>query len=474
MNQTLKIVVPIVVLMAVIFGITFFSRYAPKEDETQTQVSSEPPLRFGSTTRMWNPVGSLQDQIFPGFYEAQADALGTKNRTSFWFENRNPSPVTLQVAFVSCTQCSGGRVAAVPPDVTRQIIEMSIISGLPQGLCSGLPVGMVGPAARLHPDRLEWQSHTFKDNPNASFTVPPVNNPDGWTPQWGMLELMFSAAPGPKTLSADFIVGVESTKKTERTHFEVTFEGVDPFELSEKTFSVGELTETSEPKKFEVLLYSLTRGPNGVAGSDLNPPSVSVELPQKSAGEPGPFVAVSAPVRVPEKDLVQLSMELSGKNGKYIRVEAAYRMTVTVNPKVGDKRVDLGPLERDIWVSVPGTPGTRSIRVSGLVRGPVWLEDNRKELRLNDKFASGTREEFRLVTQEKDAELVEVPSLRSPEGFGVELKKLPPGLERGNYALIVTVPEKKFIGAWNGTIVLELKGPNPQRIRIPVKGKGDR
>jgi hypothetical protein len=58
--------------------------------------------------------------------------------------------------------------------------------------------------------------------------------------------------------------------------------------------------------------------------------------------------------------------------------------------------------------------------------------------------------------------------------MAVTLTKLPPGGDRGYYAIEVTVPKEKQIGVWNGQIVLELKGPGAQRIRIPVRGKGDR
>ncbi len=56
----------------------------------------------------------------------------------------------------------------------------------------------------------------------------------------------------------------------------------------------------------------------------------------------------------------------------------------------------------------------------------------------------------------------------------VEFEKLPPSSDRGYYSLKVTVPKGQQLGTWNGVIVLELKGPTPQRIRIPVRGKGER
>src|SRR5687767_6414333 len=85
---TLKVAIPIAVLMAVIFGVTFFAQYTPRTDdpdEKGIKGSNEPPLRFFSSARQWNPdpFASLQDRLFPGFYEVQANAAGTPNSASF-------------------------------------------------------------------------------------------------------------------------------------------------------------------------------------------------------------------------------------------------------------------------------------------------------------------------------------------------------------------------------------------------------
>jgi hypothetical protein len=474
MNQTLKILIPIVVLMAVVFGITFFAQYSPnRKDETDAGVNREPPLRFFSSERRWNPIGSLQDQIFPGYYEAQSDAAGPKNSATFWFENRNRSSVSMQLKRISCTACSGGRVAPIPPDVTSQILQMSVLSGLPQGLFSGLPIGMVGPAANLDSDRLKWQAYTFKDDPHPTYTVPAAGNPDGWSPQWGILELQFVVGLVPKTLIAAFDLHVDGTNQTEEAEFKISYEGVDPFDLLAMPIDAGELDEKSEPKKFEITVFSSTRGPNRSGLGDLQTPVARVDMSHNSVGEPGPFVSVSKPVRVPEDALESIAVEASNHHKRFMRVEAAYRMTITVAPKVGDQRADLGPLERDVWVSVPGAAVSKPIHVAALIRGPIFLDDNRKDIAITYPYAKGVTEKYTLVTLQRDAELKVVDECK-PDEMKVTLEKLPPASDRGYYSIIVTVPREKLVGAWSGVVVLELKGPNPQRIRIPVRGKGER
>ncbi|MFO0823423.1 MAG: hypothetical protein U0792_09960 [Gemmataceae bacterium] len=472
MKNNLKIAIPIGVLMAIIFGITFFSRYAPEDDggTKGTAQAKEPPLRFFTSSRSWDPFGSPQDRIFPGFYELQRDAAGQPNAAAFWFENRNDKSVTMQLHHVSCNACSGARLAPIPPDVSRQILQMTAVSSLPGGLFSPFPTGMVGPAANLR--QLEWQGAAFRDNPKAEYKVPAAANTDGWSPQWGILELRFSVGViGPKPIEADFNVQVDGTQQIGTAKFKIAFVGVEAFDLSLDVVEVGELEETSSPTQHEVIVYSSTRGPNTPGGDDLRSLKTAVELPNGVVGESGPFVTISEPVRIPESEYLNLAEKMH----KPVRIEDAYRYTITVSPKVGDKRVDLGPLERDIHISTPDF--RKTVRIRGTVRGSVWLGDNQRAIDLRAyKFESGTAPPaFDLHTDKPDQELVLVkddPAV--PEKVELRLEKQPPAPDRGNYKLHVSVPPGAKSGSWSGFVVLELKGPPPQRIRIPIKGNGTR
>lgn len=474
MKQTLRIAIPLVVLVTVVFAVTYFSQYTRTVEEEKQSKSPEPPLRFGSSIRLWNPAGSLQDQAFPGFYERQGDAAGPKNTAGFWFENRNNSSVTMRLKGVSCTSCSGGRLAVLPPAVTRDIIQSAVLQGLPQGLASALPLAIVGPAAELDPARglLQWQQYNFRDSPNATFGVPPANNPDGWTPQWGILELMFSVGElGPKSIKADFDVQIDATRQFSTFEFQLAFEGVDPFGVSTREIKVGEIRETTRPQQHEIVVYSSTRGPGSALG-DLAEPVVSVDMPSGVTGEPGPFVTVGKPVRIPETELIPMTIALSEAEKRPVRFRAGYRLPVTVNPQIGDKKIDLGPLERVISVTVPNTIATRTVAVNGVVRGGVWLDDDRRELRVSHAYSRAATETYRIVTEKPDADVELVPAACEPDFLKVSLEKLPPAADRGYYALKLVVPAESKRGPWSGMVVLRLKGPSPQQIRIPVHGKG--
>ena len=520
-KSTLKILVPIVALVAVIFGITFFAQYTPpSEDPLKPQKgdNNEPPLRFFSAKRTWSPPSfqppareqpldfrgmpllapaafsadpnfpfeySLQDRAYQGFFEVKDDAAGLKHAASFWFENLHQHPVSLRLKSVSCTSCSGGRIAAIPPDVTRQILQMSRISALPQGFVSGLPVGMVGPAANLDESHLRWEQYVFRDTPDATFHVPPAGeNPSGWTPQWGILQLQFSVGVlGPKQLEAKFETTVEGTKIQKEDTFSIFSFGVNAFDLTRSTIDLGELNDKSEPRQFEVILYSSTRGHNRMGPGemgDLAVPSVSIRMPLSQGGDPGEFVKISPPERIPDHELTRVAEMIAeeSQRQKVARVEAAYRFIVTVNPQVKNQSIDIGQLERDIWFGIPGSQ-ERLLQVKGMVSGAVWLDNNLSSIDMQGfPLMKGASKRLTLVSARRDA-VIELDKEHSrPNYLKIFLEKdpNPPSADRGYYKLTVEVPSSKESiqvrpGTWSGEIVLKVNGPTIQRVRIPIKGR---
>ncbi len=87
---------------------------------------------------------SLQDRLYQGIYESSHEV---KRHTQFWFENRNLKGVTVGLADINCGACSGGRVTAIPQDVTRNLMQYTALSTLPIGPFNGLSLSMVQPAA---------------------------------------------------------------------------------------------------------------------------------------------------------------------------------------------------------------------------------------------------------------------------------------------------------------------------------------
>ena len=466
--STLKILVPIVLLVGVVFAITYFSQYTPPEPEDKlinVAVTSKKPLRFFSTIRHWDPIGSLQDQIFPGYFEQGQ----TVNAASFWFENRNTVPVHMQLKYVSCTSCSGGQVAAIPPDVTKQILQMTAISTLPQGLVSGMPLALAVPAAHLDRQRgsLKWQYHKFDKAPiEVKYEIPAAPTGDKWAEQWAILDLQFQVKPNGARLTAEFLTRLEGSEEIADERFGIEYTAAEPFEFDKTTIEVGELTDASPTQHHEVLVYSSTRGE-----AELAKLIGLVSMPPGSLGEAGPFVTVGKMIPFPDSKLEPLAIQISRKSERPVRVQSAFRIPVTVNAKVGEAKLDIGTVER--LIAFTQGSDTKQIRLKGSMRGPANIV-GAKELSFG-AFASSDAQtaSVTIETERSGVELEIVKELTVPSYLKVELVKQPDNGERGTFRLKATIPAGEQLGEIrDGLVVLQAKGPNPLRLRIPVTGRG--
>ena len=468
--STLKILVPLVLLVGVIFAITYFSQYTPPEPDEPTidpkTVQLKKPLRFFSTIRHWDPIGSLQDQQFPGYFEQGQTAYPA----SFWFENRGTAAVHMQLKYVSCTSCSGGQVAPIPPDVTKQILQMTAISTLPQGLVSGLPLGLAVPTALLDAkrDELKWQYHKFDKAPiDIKYEIPGAPTGDRWAEQWAILQLQFQVKPGGGSLKAEFLVKADGSDELSDERFGIEYAAAEPFDLGRTTIDVGEMTEASPTQNHEILVYSSTRSVSELKLAML------VAMPDGTSGVPGPFVSVGQPVPVPEDKIEEMAIRISmaKQPPQPTRVRSAFRVPVTISSKVGDAKLDIGSIERNISFT-QGTD-TKQVRVRGSMRGPASIVGAR-ELGFGAFTSSDLQTATATIeTERSGVELEIVKELTVPKFLKVELVKQPDNGERGSYRLKATIPAGEQLGdIRDGLVVLQAKGPNPLRLRIPVTGRG--
>ncbi len=504
LKSTLKIAVPIVALMGVIFGVTFFAQYTQKPPEVEPKGKpgesgtsrNEPPLVFFASTRVWDPPSlapeyrdfpllapsrdpskelpfsfSMQDRIFQGFYEPGPQ----ERRTAFWFENRNPHSVTLQLKDLGCSACSGGRVAAIPPEVTKAYLHRTALAALPIGPFNAFGVGLADPAADF--DKLDWTSHKFSDNRNAAYKVPPAPAvPDKWSAQWGILEFTFIVHPKPVIpLWTEFATQVDGNpEQVGRHRFEIFFSPSEACLVSTPTIDAGEINQLTPDREYTFLVYSATRGPGSEFG-DLDLPKCVIQAPPGI--DPGQFVEVTKVERLPQHELFDVVRE-AAKQGRFTKVQGAYRVTVVVRPKIGKARLDIGQMERTVYLTA-GDAKPQSVLVSAMVRGPVWLASGKSDIELETfKGRLGLKEHSigELLTEAPGTELSIVKADCKPQIVGWEyevVKKADRG-GRGVYDLKITIPPGRQFGAIldNPMIVIEVKGPTPQRMRIPVKGSG--
>ena len=112
---------------------------------------------------------------------------------------------------------------------------------------------------------------------------------------------------------------------------------------------------------------------------------------------------------------------------------------MTLYPKVGAARIDIGLLERDIWFAVSGTQ-ERQARVKGMVRGSVWLDDNNTQIDLGGYPGSaGLSKPVTLITAQPDLAVTLISDECTPKFLQVKLEKdpNPPSRDRGYYKLTI-------------------------------------
>jgi hypothetical protein len=320
MKSALKVLLPLGLLLAVVFAVTFFSRVTPTDvggGKKQVVAAADTGLEFFTATRKWDPSpdAPLQDQAFPGYYEPGE----TVHATQFWFRSRNQGKLTLRVLRVSCSACSGARVAPIPPDAVRGLLQMAAVSALPVGPVAGCPAGMAGAEAVLT-SKLEWQGHAFADGVSAAkYDIPPPDRSDPWNAPWGILEVNFKVKPNPSVpLQAMFGVFDEGEQVVGTNTVSIDFAAVQAIEVDKSAIDAGELADNTPGQAHVVTVYSSTR-----TAAEL--PGLSARVVNPAGGEAGPLVTAGRPEPVPPADLTRLAAELTAKAGRPVRVRSAFR-----------------------------------------------------------------------------------------------------------------------------------------------------
>ncbi|MBX9622206.1 MAG: hypothetical protein K2X82_00170 [Gemmataceae bacterium] len=478
MTSALKYAALLVLFVGLVFAVTYFSRYTPSDPagpKADAPVGPVvPPLVFATNARRWDPVSpSLPDRLFPGFYPVGDQ----EHSAAFWFENRNREKVVMQLRAVNCGACSGGRVRVLPADLTRELMRTAATSVALNGLVPGPAAGlfatpMVGPAVQLEralADPAKWTRYNFidhvKDLSQVKYEVAGTDNPDGWTPRWGILELLFKVKPNPvRPLQADFVSRVEGTDRTGADRFSILYEPAAAVEIDKPKLDAGEVSPGAPEQTVGFVAFS-------AVDPALPPPALRVE---GGPAEGEDHVTAGPPAPLSEAERQAFSAALSLMSGQPYKVAAAYRVPVTVRSAAGGRPADIGRIERTVWVTAGSE--VRQVQVSAVVRGPVYLAGAAKEITL-PTFASadGGTGVADLVTEKAGTELAVVADQCQPKYLKVDLQKLPDRGEKGAYRLKVTVPKNELVGELrDGLVVLEVKGPTPQRVRLPVVGRASR
>jgi hypothetical protein len=520
-TSPMKFVVPLVALVAVVFGVTFLTQNAPdkqakapagKDEKKGGPVRSggEPPLRFFTSIRVWDPPNvfwrapngelpyaklpllapslatpdpfndprawswDLANRVFQGVYEQNAQ---TARSVQFWFENRNPESVTLSLQGLRGTPSTQGTVIPIPPEVTRTLHQHAALAALPVGPFNPFGVGLLRPAAAVA--ALPREPVKYVEGPQPTYTVPGAGGAekDKWAPyQWGILELGFGvggkAGEVQEPLQALFAAQVDGTQRGDARSFGVMFEVAKPVDTVPAAIDVGRLDSSAADKTYGFIVYSSTRGPGSEYGDlVLTKADFAAQTP---TGEPDPsgFLEVIKLERLPEDELSQVAQLAAGARKRGVRVRAAYGVTAVLHPQVGGARMEIGAVERTLAVRVGGAE--QRVRFSGQMSGAAWLDQERGDIELGSfKAAAGVQRDVKVFVERPGLELAVVKGECKPDFCTYELLKQPDEAGRGVYKLRVTVPPGQQSGRISkGEVVLEVKGPPVQRMRLELRGSG--
>lgn len=455
MNSTLKTALPIVLVVLMVFGVTFMSQFtAPQKAKDDGGPADLPP-----------PLEVPLAERYAGYFEI--GTTGRENRVAFMIRNARETPVYLTALTPSCALCTSASAAVIPPEVIRPCVDKT----LPGLLTPLLPTNAILSAAAWTQARTQLKWHAFEfSNASNKFELPAAAPHTG--PAWAVLELGFdmkdAGAPAPRKAYFDVYDAQGQKLLPQPFTFTVYSGGREVQELTTTEFHVGTLTEGNPAQTFEVQCISALR-------DDLPPPAVAV-------GNNDPYVTVGPPQPLSAETLQNLSRAASApatagaQPPPPIYYRSGYRIPITVNREAGGKPMDVGAFDKEVFVSGgPGVTLKKPLRahVQGSVAGIIQLENVTKIDfgSYDSNFAQ--KKEVRLWTDKPGVELEALPEQTVPTFLKAALGPPTSAAGRTYWPLTVQIPTKEGRQPpWDGIVYLRTKGPTPVTIRVQVSGHG--
>ena len=480
MKSFTRIGLPILVVIAAVFGITFVRVYSPddpgaadgpKPARAGKVAAKDLPLKMGLT-----PVGPVSLKPEPWqqslTYWNPEFELGVPGHFEFWCQNPHREPVTIRVYDAYC-QCAGLDVAAVPPDAFKEYAVESALAGGP--LCPA-PAPLAAFAHVALGRRLTWAAAQESYGDRHDQTIPGADPAAGT--QVAILRLGWKAngEPGQKNAWAKLLASIGDAPGAQYT-LEANSVAVPSFDLVRREgpdawapvpdLSVGDLRENGEARRVLYLLSTTRR--------DV--------VYRVSINHPDPCVTWTEPVPASAEEVRSLSDFFNQPGRPVRRLKSVYRFEVSVRERTeseaGGKKqfhqLDLGLLDRRLTVSaVDG--GSHQVALKARVLGEIDFLSGAKDGRVDLGSAFPADQDWTkdvvLVADRPGLDLALAAAETTPNYLKVRLEPLKPIEGRNQWRLRVTVPRGSLYGALPETsaVVLTTTGPNPRRLRIPVRG----
>jgi hypothetical protein len=471
MNTTLKYLLIVLAIPVVIFVFTLIVFNVPDQNpsgggggDTTGSVITGPPLQFKSTEISFNPTSeNLSSRFFPGYFEISDQVLPV----SFWFQNPHPVPVRVKVVSRSCSQCTHARLGVLPDAEVQKFLTRAAVDSVTAGPFSP-PNLLAGLSAALLMDSAKWHNFSFEQVDESAGSVPAAP-PGGAT--WGIYQMGIKVAVhGPKPLDSTLDMQAGSNKD-EKLMFRVVLYGVPPFAVSPESVKLGEMAESTPDRTATVYYWSATRDARTLA------------YPTLTYNPGDPFLTVGKPELVPPSESASIASTLLG-DAKGVPILALYRFPVTVhrrrpdadrNPNAGPAEPDIGPFNRTIGITCPGTTHAVSLQVSATITGLVNLTEGGKIDLGSFEGRFGVEKSVEILSERPGIQLAVAEKEHTPSYLVVSLS--PPRAEAGRrrWTLKVGIPGDVILGDLppDSYVVLRAKtNSGVQRVRIPIVGRG--
>jgi hypothetical protein len=449
-----QVVLLLVMMIAIIFGVTFASMYVgrspstpPPHKKKDRDTTANAGLHLNFPTRVYPPDSRDPGRLIPTEY-------GLTGQHDFWFENPNDEEVRIGLLKKNC-DCSTVQLGIVPNW---------------QAPLSSTPAYKVlqeaGSAADAgHPnDHAQELQRLAASAPSLRKLTPEAGDFAVVPPRAvGFIRLVWEARRSPGDPRKKFAAELwwQDPQKGGGLTLEANAFLVNGLRLDNADVNAGVLNPGDSAQR-TVRVWSSTR-------YKLDEPEIA------STG--APFITCGKPVPLTETD----KTELSRYGGE---VRTGYALTVTVREQLPNgSRLDEGFFQHLIQIKPRERiilPEPLEVNVRGAVRGDISLVGADNGIVL-EPFATGvgTRHQIKLQTERKDLSL---KLERFPDSFMKVSLSEPKteGSEQRTWTLTLEILPNKVSGAFprrdsvsylDTAIYLRIEGAANRLLRIPVAGK---
>ncbi len=438
-GNTLKTIVTIGILVALVGGITFVTQYVPSKE--RPDVSPAPP------------PGPERGLVFPKssnetLYSETTPATGF---CEYLFTNEASVTMELGLDFQNC-KCAGVQVRNLNREEKETYLSLTHKGCVAQTLAAPpQPLSVVAVGAALH-DKLqgilgprgEWLQMTAK---KETLIVPAEGS--------GLARLRWEGKQeGPQRLKATFWSRpLAKPTQASFTDIELPMVYVPPLGLAPPEGDVKELVAGGK-NGVGFICYSATRPDFTLSAHEENhDPCFEVTCEPRS-------------VEQLNKDLAAL--------GTAFPIVKGYLIWVWVHENRNGKQLDFGPFQRRIAVKSDALLETAVVVVKGIVASDLRVvgdKQNRISLAQFDADRGATKHV--LIESDRPGLRLALDS-RSPQIMSVTLSDPKPTSDGGQqWKLEIVMPPNSINGRMppDSEIVLKTLDGSPRRFRIPVAGE---